>query len=337
MTDEPFRPAPWPVLALDLGASRIRAAVVLPDGSLASRADGITRGAAGPEAVIADCIDLLNRVRSATPATTATAIGGLGISAPGPVVPATGLIVEPPNMPAFRDVPFAEPVGRAVGLPAALDRDTNVAMLGELVFGAARGARHVIYLTVSTGLGGAIVADGRLVTGPDGVAGELGHLVVDLDGPPCGCGDRGHLESFSSGTAIVRAAREALDAGAAPGLASAMGAITPAQVTARDVAAAEDAGDPTATRIMASARRAFASALVGIVNVFAPELIVVGGSLARSQGDRWLDPARDAVRARAFRIPAARVRIVPADLGDDVGLVGASVLVGTRLADARPA
>lgn len=334
-----------PVLALDLGASRVRAAIARADGTLAARAEAPTRIAAGPAAVLDDAIALLRRVRDhardAEPALVER-LRGIGLSAPGPLDPVAGRLVEPPNLgPAFRDAALAAPISDALGLPAFLERDTNVALLGELGFGAARGARHVIYVTVSTGCGGAILADGRLLTGVDGVAGELGHSVVDFDGPACGCGARGCLEAFSSGVGIVRAAREAIAAGTAPGLAVLEAGLAPAPLTARDVADAEDDGDRAAAQVMATARRAFAAAVVAWVDVFAPELIVVGGGLAAGQGDRWLQPAREAVRRTAFRIPAARVRIVPAALGDDVGLVGALGLVASRaaprgFASARP-
>ena len=319
------------ILALDLGASRIRAAVVLADGSLAARAEGITRTVDGPAAVIADAIALLSEVRAGVPDRQQRRIRAIGISAPGPLDPQRGWLIEPPNLgPGFRDVAFAEPVGAALGLLAVLERDTNVALLGELSHGAARGVSDALYLTVSTGIGGAIVAGGRLLGGPDGVAGELGHILVDLDGPACGCGARGHLEAISSGVAIARDAEAAIVAGAAPGLADLQRRLG-APLSAREVAAAEDAGDAAAGAIMDRARSAFAAALVGLVNTFAPEVVVVGGSVARGQGDRWLDPAREAVSRFAFRVPAARVRIVPASLGDDVGLVGALALVAARL------
>ena len=325
---------PSPVLALDLGASRVRAAVVLADGTLVTRADGPTRAADGPDAITADAIDLLTRVRDTAPPDIAGAIEGLGISALGPLELATGRLRQPPNLPTtFADVPFAEPIGAALGLPWAIDRDTHVAALGELTFGAARNVRHFLYLTVSTGIGGAIVADGRLVAGPDGVGGELGHMTLELDGPPCGCGARGHLEAISSGSGIARAANDAIEAGRAPGLRATRDGSVPAALTARDVAAAEEAGDPDAAAIMEHARAGFAAAAVSLVDMFAPELIVVGGSVARGGGDRWLDPARAAVRALSFGIAARRVRIVEAALGDSVGLVGAVPLVRSRMSD----
>jgi glucokinase len=325
------------VLALDLGASRVRAAVVRPDGSLAARGDGVTRSADGPAAVVADMIALLVAVRDRAPREIKTGLVGIGLAAPGPLDPAAGRIIDTPNLgPAFRGADLAGPIGRALGLPAVLERDTNVALLAESAFGAARGSRDAVYLTVSTGVGGAILAGGEVLLGADGLAGELGHLVIDVAGPRCGCGGLGHLEALSSGSGIARAAAELVAAGSAPGLARRAAAAPDGALSARDVAAAEAAGDRDAARLMDRARQAFAAALVGVVNVFNPEVIVVGGSVAQGQGDRWLAPARERVGAEAFRVQAARARIVPAALGDDVGLVGALPLVGSRLGVGGP-
>jgi glucokinase len=319
-----------PVLALDLGGSRIRAAVVDAAGRVVTRSDGDTPLEDGPAAVVAACIDHLTSARDAAPAAARARITALGISAPGPLDLRRGRMVEPPNLgAAFRDVALTAPLGDAVGVPAVLERDTHVAALAEQAFGAARGATDFIYLTVSTGLGGAIVSGGRLLTGLDGVAGELGHLTVDIDGPLCGCGARGHLEALSSGSGIARIAQEALAGGAHGVLADAVAGST--RLTARHVAEAEMRGDALARAIMERARSAFAAALVGLVNVFNPELIVVGGSLARAQGERLLAPARAAIESDAFSIPRRRVRLVEAQLGDDVGLVGAVPLVASLL------
>jgi glucokinase len=321
-----------PVLALDLGASRIRVAAVAPDGRLLARDDGLTPGAQGPAAVLSACIERLRGVAEQLDPPIRAFLVGIGISAPGPVDPRLGTLVEPPNIgPGFVDVPFAEPIEAALGMPARLERDTNVAALAEQAYGAARGARDFLYITVSTGIGGAIVAGGELYGGADGVAGEIGHLPVETADIVCLCGTPGHLEGASSGSGIARQAATAVASGRAPGLAALAGRIAPAPLEARHVAEAEAAGDPDAAAIMERARGAFAAATIGLVNLFNPELIVVGGSLAQAQGDRWLDPARRAVARGAFRIPRERVRIVPASLGDDVGLVGAQPLLARRL------
>jgi glucokinase len=326
------------VLALDLGGTQIRAAAVDADGSVRHRLNTSTPVARGVDAIVTACVALVHQVRTAVErdGSIGGPILGVGISSPGPVDPFRGVVVDPPNLgTAFHDVPLAERVGSVLGLPAFLDRDTQVAAMGEGTFGAARGCRDYIYLTVSTGIGGAIVSDGRLLRGPDGTAGEVGHLLVDRSGPPCGCGARGHLEAITSGVAIARAARAAVDRGESPALAKIAAVADPA-FGARDVVAAAEGGDAVAAAIIDDACDAFAMSCVSLVDVFDPTLVVVGGSLARGLGDRLLAPARDAVSRLAFRMPARRVRIVPTVLGDDVGLVGAGVLVRERLALTSP-
>jgi glucokinase len=319
------------VLALDLGASRMRAGVVDGSGRVVTRAEARAPVEAGPQGLITTAIAMLRRVRDGAPEAVRESIAGVGIAAPGPLDPTTGTLVEPPNMPrSFRGAALAGPIGAALGLPAVLERDTHVAALAEWEFGAVRGLSDFLYLTVSTGIGGAIVAGGRLISGADGVAGELGHLLVEIDGPPCGCGARGHLEAIASGSAIARAAAGAIAGGRAAGLASLASSIGRG-LDARDVAEAETDGDGAAREIMERAREAFAEVCVTLVDVFNPERIVVGGSVARNQGDRWLAPARERVATVAFRVPRHRVEIVPAELGDDVGLVGAGPLLRRRL------
>jgi glucokinase len=259
---------------------------------------------------------------------------GIGISSPGPVDPRAGSVVEPPNLgPGFRDVPLADAVEAALGLPTFLDRDTNVAALGEAAYGAGRGQYDFIYVTVSTGVGGSIVTDGRLFHGPDGMAGELGHVPVELDGPICGCGGRGHLEAVASGTALARDAREAVAAGASPFLAARAAEIGLDALSARDVAEGEDAGDATCTLVMGRARRAVATACVGFVNAFNPHRIIIGGAIAEAQGARMLDLARDTIARECFSRLGAAVRVIAPELGEDVSLAGAQPLVSSRIND----
>jgi glucokinase len=325
------RTAAGPILALDLGASRIRTAVVTADGRILERSEGRTPGARGGQAIIDACRDHLTLIRDRLAPETRASLVGIGISAPGPLNPRTGTLVDPPNVGAgARDLPLAAPIGDALGLPVVMERDTNVAALGELTYGVARGVRDFLYLTVSTGIGGAIVANGSLYGGADGFAGEIGHLPVGIDWPPCGCGGVGHLEATSSGSGIVRQALIAVDEDRSPGLSALVDRVGRAALEARHVADAADAGEIDAAAIMDLARRAFAAALVGLVNTFNPELIVIGGSLAAAQGERLLGPARREVERVAFRVPRATVRIVTAALGGDVGLLGGQPLFALR-------
>ncbi|MGZ6269047.1 MAG: ROK family protein [Candidatus Limnocylindrales bacterium] len=326
--------SPRPVLALDVGGTQVRAAVVTDDGDRIARIARPTPISEGPESILRACIDALVEARAAVPRTSRDLLVGVGISSPGPVDPWRGVVIETPNMgPAYRNVPIADRIEDALGLPAYLDRDTNVAALGEMAFGAGRDCPDFLYLTVSTGIGGAIVMGGRIVHGPDGTAGELGHMTVSLDGPVCACGGLGHLEAHASGTALAIAAGEALAAGRSPFLERRAASKRTGTVDARDVAEGEEAGDEACHELMEHARRAFALACVGFVNALNPTRIVVGGSVAEGQGERLLGAARAEVARTAFHTPRARVRIVPAELGPDVGLAGAHPLVTARLGD----
>jgi glucokinase len=324
-------PADAVVLGLDLGGTQIRAAAVLPDGERLARRTAATPLSSGAEAIYAASADLLRRVIADLPDGARHRLVAIGVSSMGPVDPWRGLVVDPPNVVVLRDAPLADEMEARVGLPAYLERDTNVAAFAEHWLGAARGCRDFLYVTVSTGLGGAIWRDDRLMLGPDGAAGEVGHVcLMPDDGPPCGCGGTGHLEAIASGSGLAAGAREAVAAGGSPFLAARAARSAAAPLTGRDVAEGELAGDAACVRLMERARQAFAIACVGWVNAFNPERIVVGGTVAERQGERWLEPARAAVAATGLRGPSGRVRIVPAELGDDVGLVGSWPLVEDR-------
>lgn len=313
------QPPPAAVLSLDFGGTQIRTAVVLADGSLIGRRASRTPREA--DAIVQVCVAQLKETLAAS---GVPAPADLAISAPGPLDPYSGVLLTPPNLDrSLRDFPFAKTVGDAVGLPAVMAVDTQVAALAEGAFGAGAGLADYIYMTVSTGVGGGVVSGGRLLRGADGLAGEIGHLTIDMNGPLCGCGMPGHLESFSSGTGIAHRAKEA-------GLSGPGGR----ELEAREVADLEDRGDRAAAAIMDDARRAFAAAIVSIVDVFNPSRIIVGGGIAIGQGERLFGPAREALRKSGYTRQAARVELVPAQLGDDVGLVGGLSLVRlARLGD----
>lgn len=239
----------------------------------------------------------------------------VGVAAPGPLDHRRGVVHEAPNIPGFRDVALADDLARLLGRPVFVDRDTVVAAIAEFLFGAARGARDFVYVTISTGIGGAIVVDGRMVRGASGIAGEIGHMPVDPDGPECGCGDRGHVEALASGNNIARA----------------YGAKS-----AGEVFAAARAGDERARAVLARAERALGDLAVALVNVINPERIVVGGGVTENEPDFVFGAMRQAVAERAFAVAARAVRIVPAELGDDVGLVGALAMARERVAGREP-
>jgi glucokinase len=236
-----------------------------------------------------------------------------GCSAPGPLDHRTGLVHEAPNLVGFIDFPLGPRLSDALdGLTVFVDRDTAMAAIAEHEIGSARGERDFVYVTVSTGLGGTIVSGGHMLRGATNTAGEIGHWPVafqldvsrdaSADLPRCGCGSFGCPESFAAGRNIADAFGVA---------------------DATEVFTAAARGDARATTIVIRAERALANLAVGLVNVLNPALIVVGGSIADKQPAHVLEPMRRAIAERAFRAPASAVRLVPAALGGDVGMLGA--------------
>jgi glucokinase len=258
-------------------------------------------------AIIASARDTMARAKLGSRDIVAAAC-----SSPGPLDHVTGLVYETPNLVGFRDIRLADRVAEGIGTKVFVDRDTCMAAIAEGLVGAARGAKDYVYVTVSTGLGGAIVTGGRMLRGATNTAGEIGHWPVafqpdparpaDDDMPRCGCGSWGCPEAFAAGSKIAEHY----------GVKS-----------ASEVYAAAGRGDVRAKGIVIRAERALANLAVGLVNVFNPSVIVVGGSVAEHQPDHVIEPMRRAIAERAFKAPAAAMRLVPAALGADVGMLGA--------------
>jgi glucokinase len=255
---------------------------------------------------------------------------GVGVALPGPMDPSTQRLVAAATLPGLIGYPVIDFLARRWGREALgwvrADNDANAAALGEAIYGAGRGARVVCYFTVSTGIGGGVVVDGRLFRGATGQAAEFGHLKLRADGPPCACGDRGCLESLASGTAIGRRAREAAAGG---------GALTwlvgedPAALSAERVAAAARRGDPSALRLWNEAMADLGAGIATVVNLFNPDVVVIGGGVSAS-ADLLLPAVRTVVAERAMPMLARAARIEVAALGEDVGIVGAAALLDDR-------
>lgn len=318
------------VLAIDLGGTQIRAAHISPDLGVTCRHAMATEDQEGIDAVIGRICDLAARVRDEASATNLPDPMGIGISSPGPLDPWRGVVVAPPNLHGWHDVPLVERVMERTRLPTFLERDTNVAVLCEWLYGAARGTQAAIYITVSTGIGGGIVLGGRPLIGIDATAGEVGHMTVDLDGPLCGDGQRGHAEAIGSGTAIAREGRALWESGASPELRQL--APDAGAVDAELVARAADAGDPAARAILTRAWTAIGAMCASLVNLLNPEVIVFGGSISVHRPD-LLEAVREEIAQRAFPVPARRVRLALARYPDDVSLIGSLPMVNQRLHD----
>ncbi|HEU4862864.1 MAG TPA: ROK family protein [Candidatus Limnocylindria bacterium] len=319
-----------PVLAVDLGGTQIRAALITPDLAVHRRRAEPTRDEEGVDAVLGRIAELAATVRRDAKEHGLPEPIGLGIASPGPLDPWRGVVLMAPNLAGWTNVPVAERLGEAIGLPTFLERDTNVAVMAEWRFGAARGTRNAIYITVSTGIGGGIIIDGRPLVGTDGTAGEVGHVVVELDGPRCGCGGIGHVEAIASGTALARDARAMLDRADDSPLArlAAAGEEVDAQLVARAAAA----GDRAARALLERAFVAVGALCGSLANLLDPEIIVIGGSIAEHH-PRLFEVARDELKRRALPILLGRVRIQPAALGGDVSLIGLLPIVNDRIGD----
>ena len=310
-------------LGIDLGATAIKAGVVNRAGEILARASRATEPETGPEGV-AERI-----ARAAMSALQAAGrdlgdLDGVGVGTPGICDAGRGVVISSGNL-RWKEVPLAELLSRRLGVPVRLENDANCAAWGEQWCGAARGCEDVILFTLGTGVGGALILGGRVYSGATGWAGELGHIRVAPDGPPCGCGLAGCLETFASAAAMARAGQEAVAAGRSPAMAR-LAAAQEGRVDARVVITAAREGDAAATEILRRAGEYLGQVAAGLVSALNPALIVVGGGGAYA-GDLLLEPMRRAIAAQALPGPADIVRVVRATLGNDAGLIGAATLV----------
>ena len=319
-----------PILAVDLGGTQIRAALVTPDRTVHCRRAVPTADEEGVDAVIGRIVDLAAAVRTDAGSQDLPAPIGIGISSPGPLDPWQGVVRLAPNLAGWKDVPLAPRLAGALDLPAFLERDTNVAVMGEWRYGAAQGTRNAIYITVSTGIGGGVIVDGRPLVGPDGTAGEVGHMTIELDGPRCGCGGVGHVEAIASGTALAREGLAQLSQ--SPDTPLARLAASGAEVDAALVARAASLGDGGCAALLERAWQAVGALCASLVNLLDPEVIVIGGAIAEHH-PRLFEVAHLELERRAFPILVDRVRIQPAALGGDVSLVGSLPIVNDRIGD----
>ena len=317
------RPA---VLGFDIGGTKLASGVVDAIGTVRSFAVEPTQSERGPDDGVRRLFELGRRVVDEA----AVDVAAVGIACGGPLDAERGTLVAPPHLPGWEGVPLVSLGEQAFDRPAALENDATAAAAGEHRFGAGRGTRHLVYLTISTGVGGGAVVDGRLLRGARGNGAELGHVTVDCDGRPCpGCRRTGCLEAYVSGTSIAARAREAL----ARGGTSALSGVE--ELTATDVAAAAAAGDAVARAVWDETTTMLACGVVSIVNVFEPDVVVFGGGVSR-EGEQLLAPVREAVRATAMSPAGRAAQIVQSPLGDRVGVVGAAAVAYERVLAAGP-
>ena len=312
-------------IGVDLGGTKIETVVADAAGNVYGEDLRPTLAAQGPDAVIARIVDSIRQAcKSANIAPSDTL--GIGISSPGPVKPKEGIVTDAPNLPGWHNIHITKLVSDAVGLPTLLENDANAAAYGECLFGAAMGLKHVVYVTLGTGIGGGLILDGKIYEGASGAAGEVGHLIVLPDGPVCNCGNRGCVEALSAGPAIARDAAALIAAGNAPVLAELAAGKT---LTAEIVLEAARQGDVEARGVLRRAGYYLGLGLTGLLNTFDPQALILGGGLT-NLGDFYLAPAIETARAGAFPQIIADVLITTAKLGNRAGALGAAALVIKR-------
>jgi len=310
------------IVSVDLGGTHIRAALFPTfEPTPVTHTKIETLSAEGPDAVIER---IAKTIETQLPDNVENNQIRIGIGAPGPLDPATGMILEAPNLPGWENVPLVERMQTHFNCPVFLGNDANMAALAEWRFGAGAGTQHLVYLTISTGIGGGIIIDGRLLTGAHGYAGELGHVTISLDGPPCGCGQHGHVEALAAGPAIARLANEKLAAGQASSLREKY--ETEGEIRAEDVGDAAHQGDSLSLETLNEIGDILGNHLANLAHTFNPEIFVLGGGVSLI-GEPFFTPIRKSITKYVMHPSYLEgLRIVPAALGDDAGLVGAMIL-----------
>jgi glucokinase len=297
---------------IDLGGTKIYSAVLDGAGADIRGEDLRSTGTRLDPTSVLEQMQASMQAAAALAGTNTASLASVGVAAPGPVQADTGRLLYPPNLVGWTDVPLAALLSKRIGCRVVVENDANAAALGEYVAGQGQGAQSMVYVTVSTGIGGGIVIGGRLYRGMNGAAGEIGHMTLQPNGPRCNCGRLGCLEALASGTAIARDGRLALGQGRAPVLHRLL-QQTGGAVTSELVAAAAYEGDDDARAIIRDAGKALGIGLASIVDLLNPDVIVVGGGAAKI-GPSFLQPAESTMREAIFAKPAAAVELRTASL-----------------------
>ena len=309
------------VIGVDLGGTKIYTALANKEGEILAEVKIPTEANDGPEHVITRIVATVNEVLKLSGFSGKP--GCLAIGAPGPLDPRRGFVYQAPNL-GWRDVPLKPLLEEALHIPVVVGNDANLAALGEHVFGAVRGVDDMIYVTVSTGIGGGLILGGKLYHGASSGAGEIGHMTVEPDGPVCSCGNRGCLEALASGTAMAKRARQLVEAGSGRGIFMLAGGAME-NITARVVSRAAAGGDEEALGILAGAGRALGIGLACVINLLNPSLVLLGGGATQAGRPLW-QAMFEELNKRAIRSTLQQVRVMPATLGPRSGLLGAVAL-----------
>jgi glucokinase len=313
------------VVGIDIGGTNIVAGTVAEDGSeLLGLVSEPTFPEQGADAVLARIVKL---TKASMAAARDKEIAGIGIGSPGPLDTKTGVVLLTPNL-GWTNFPLRDRLTKALGLPAALDNDANCAIFGEWWQGAARGADHVVGLTIGTGIGGGIVLRGEIYGGASDIAGEIGHMSIDSTGRRCKCGNYGCLEAYASGPAIAARAVEGVSAGVDTSLPRYVNGDL-AKITAQVVYEAAHDGDDFAREVVKDTAKFLGTGVANIINIFNPQVVVICGGVTLA-GDRLFVPLQAEVSRRAFKPAVSVCHIVPGELPGTAGVYGAAAVFMKR-------
>ncbi len=307
------------VIGVDLGGTNVRSAVVDEAGRITHHHKLSVAGSGSADAVIDRIITCVSQTMDGC---GRERVVGVGVGTPGLIIAETGMVVYAPNVPGWTDLPLKAILENRLNLPVAIENDANAAAIGEHWAGAGKGVRHMICITLGTGVGGAIILNNQIWRGANGAGGEVGHTTVIENGVLCGCGAPGCLEAYASAPAIARQAREALLDGQDSLLTQLCGS-DPRALNSAMVAEAAQAGDAVALAVMHRSATLLGVAIASLTNLLNPELFVIGGGVINA-GNLIFDPIWEEVHRRAYKWSASILRIVPAALGDDAGIIGAA-------------
>ena len=324
-----------PVLAVDIGGTKIITALISNKGQVMAKEYHLTLADEGPPAVINRILVAIGRLLNVKNMGLSQ-LDSISIAAAGAINFNKGVITVSPNLPGWYDVPLKDMVKEKYQVNTFLINDANAAALAEHRFGVGKGTKNLVYLTVSTGIGSGIITDGELYMGTSGSAGEIGHMTIDVNGVRNECGNVGCWETLASGTAVAKEAVERIRRGEESYLTEIVeGKLE--NITAEQVSTAAQNGDSLALEIIMQAATYLGVGLVNLVNIFNPEIVVIGGGMSR-MGELLFDPARKVVGERAFPVSAEVVRIVPAQLGNNAEVIGAAIFARQQKTrgDTRP-
>jgi glucokinase len=313
------------ICAIDLGGTKIALGILNFQGKIITQSTIPTPVAASPQKVILLLVAEIKKMLQKS-GLQPKQIRGIGLGVPGQILPEEGLVVSSPNLPKWKNVQIKKPLEKFLKLPVFLDNDANAAALGELYFGSGVGVKNFLYVTISTGIGAGLILDGEIFRGARNIAGEVGHMIILPGGPICGCGNRGCFEALASGNSFARHGREELKKFRGPTILRKMIKNKLKNLDAKILAEAVKKNDPFAKGVWAESATYLGIGLANLVNIFNPELLIIGGGFAKS-GSLIFKPIKKMILQLANSVAAQSVRVIPAKLQENSGLLGAGALV----------